>query len=147
MDSDDKFIQTYEASKLKVKNLFYRAWTDERIIRSIKNLKGLLTDFSDEISNAKKYVKNNVLGNEYLTLVYDFVEKSSDKKDVKLNLKGQSFTITYKERKLAVLGLTMLSMASLVLFRRKLKIFARNGIFVYLSLSFFICRENLNPFN
>jgi len=146
MNPDNQFIQYYESFKLKASQSFQKVQNSETISDVRKTVKGKYNEFSEEISNLKKFVRNNILGNEFLTVIYDFVEKSNNKNDVKINISGKSLELSYKDRKQIVLGVTLFSLVSLMLVRRRLRLYVRNGLFVYLFSSLFLCRENLNPF-
>ena len=89
---------------------------------------------------------NLIFKNYYLNLPFSIVEQSNSKNTISVDLtKNNHLAISYRDRKMAVFGLTFSSVVfHFLMANSKFKI--RWAIPYYVFYSVLLCRENLDPF-
>ena len=102
---------------------------------------------SELISKGVKAADHLILKNYYLNLPLSIIKQSNNKNTIEIELSSNNnFKITYKQRKLAVFGLT-LSSTMIYYLRSNNSRFKIRWLFpYYVFYSVLLCRENLDPF-
>jgi hypothetical protein len=99
--------------------------------------------FNSKFSNYMNFISYNI----NFTIPYTVVKYSNNKNLITLHFDERKYDITYTDRRLSVLLLTLSSVIlHYITHRKKSHLKIRWFIPYYAFFSLFLCRENLNPY-